>query len=342
MTLWWAGNAEMKPSEFRDLTDNNVSAYWHALGMSIDTNGDVWKRARTGGQCTNTTYRIMCHGPVKNGRCDQNQKHYCKQDGATRGGCECTALNFCNISTCHETAPVKQWLAHFPVTGINKAGCPVYDSAQAGWWDRSWQWPPPPFNETIMGPLRNLPVNSSKWVRTGLCNYDDPRSGYCSGRLQYISEVDTMWVAGFTNDRPNVAPYQNIGEPAGSRLCKYEGFKKSGFKAVPSPSLCFDLPVWINRTNSSLAPPNDPNGNLTHSLNVLGDCVFVALLGDGIKLNSSIQGASNGGGALVLVYQASTWTQLGYLNPNRNRFLGPSGWLDLPFGTSAAKLDDGR
>ena len=65
-------------------------------------------------------------------------------------------------------------------------------------------------------------------------------------------------------------------------------------------------------------------------------------MGDGIKLNSSIQGASNGGGALVLVYQASTGTQLGYLNPNRNRFLGPSGWLDLPFGTSAAKLDDGR
>ena len=65
-------------------------------------------------------------------------------------------------------------------------------------------------------------------------------------------------------------------------------------------------------------------------------------MGDGIKLNMTLHTPDNGGGGLVLVFQARAGKHIGYLDPNRNQWLGASGWLDLPFGTSASQLSDGR
>ena len=333
MWLWQDndGDGEMKPAEFTDLTDNNVSASWHALGSSIDPDGSVWKRATIGGYCTRTNHSLQCHGDVDpvSGRCKQSAA-YCKR-------CECTALNFCNVSTCLERAPLKQYLINFPMTGMNEHGCPVYGTAKAGWWatDLVWEWPPAPFNETIMGPAKEFPPGSGKYIRTGMCHQDDLRSAWCQGRLQYVSATDTMFVSDFTNAEADSHNWP-IGESAGSKVCRFDHFKASGPKAVPKPSMCYDLPYWHN--TSGAAPVA---ANLTHSLDVTGHCVFVVLMSGGVDTNSSLLGATDGGGVLV-VNSATTGELIGYVNPNRNTFMGVAGGPDVPYAVTTKKLQDGR
>ena len=213
-------------------------------------------------------------------------------------------------STCHEYAPLHDWLVHFPLTGIDTHGCPVYGTAEPGWEASAWAWPPAPFNETLKGPVRNISghmvstpnqlsllyCNCNAWTFTGDlslrllqerpmsgladCPLDDPRAGGCFGRLEYQSESDQMWVVDFTNDRPSAGrDHENIGEDAGSRVCRFDGFQASGPHRPPPPALCFDLPVWSNASGHA-----DPMANITHDFAVAGDCVFVAIMGDGLDL----------------------------------------------------------
>ena len=241
MWLWQDGDgdARMKPAEFTDLTDNNRSAIWHALGTSIDEGGGVWKRATVGGYCARSNHSLQCHGAV-----DPVSKR-CKQSTAWCKRCACTPLNFCNASTCLEPVPVKQYLVHFPMTGMSEHGCPMYATAKAGWWstDQAWEWPPAPFNETLMGPAKEFPPGSGKYIHTGMCHPDDARSGWCQGRLQYESATDTMFVSDFTNAEPDTHDWP-IGESAGSTVCRFDRFRALGPKSVPRPTMCYDLPYW--------------------------------------------------------------------------------------------------
>ena len=130
------GDGSMHASEFKDLTDNNVSATWRSMGLSVDAAGGIWHRAATGHNCINATTEVDTHG----------NSH----------------------SSCHEYAPLHDWLIHFPLTGIDTHGCPVYGTAEPGWEASAWVWPPAPFNETLKGPIRNI---SGHLVRTVQYNY---------------------------------------------------------------------------------------------------------------------------------------------------------------------------
>jgi len=168
------------------------------------------------------------------------------------------------------------------------------------------------------------------------CPLGDPRAGGCFGRLEYQDESDQMWVVDFTNESPQGARDhgENIGQEAGSRVCRFDGFQQAGPHKPPSPALCFDLPVWSNATGHA-----DPMANITHDFAVAGDCVFVAIMGGGLDLPETLVKTNNAG--IIIVHSGKTGELLGYLNPDSHKYLGSSGWIDLPFGVTATKLSDG-
>lgn len=167
------------------------------------------------------------------------------------------------------------------------------------------------------------------------CPLDDPRAGGCFGRLEYQLETDQMWVVDFTNEHPSAGrDHENIGEDAGSRVCRFDDFQAAGPHRPPSPALCFDLPVWSNASGHA-----DPMANITHDFAVAGDCVFVAIMADGLDLPETLVKSNNAG--IIIVHSGTSGDLLGYLNPDSHDYLGSSGWIDLPFGVTATKLKDG-
>ena len=60
MWLWTDkdGDGSMHATEFKDLTDNNVSATWRSMGLSVDSAGGIWHRAATGDNCINATTEV--------------------------------------------------------------------------------------------------------------------------------------------------------------------------------------------------------------------------------------------------------------------------------------------
>ena len=206
------------------------------------------------------------------------------------------------------------YLYKWPVDSVDTHGCPQYALAPS----LNLSWPPSEFNESAS--IRGC--------------------GDC-GRFAYVSSTDTMFVADFTQDRPQNVSRPGIGEEAGSVLCRYDKFTShSAAGVVKTADLCFDLPYWNNKTGRPGTygkPGASPWANMTHSLSVAGNCVFVGMLAE-----PGVEGVNyTTGGAMVWVFDATTGENKGALNPDNEYFMGSAGWIDIEDGAIAALRKDG-
>lgn len=127
-------------------------------------------------------------------------------------------------------------------------------------------------------------------------------------RIKYIPETDTMYLSGYTPDKPEVS-WGLIG----SVLARYDNWKAG------------------NRTAKYVIDmPKDDAGLHPKSLDVVGDYIFAVMVQP-----------TGGKPAMVHVWNANTGNKVGTMVPGPE-VGGDSGWVDMPYGLRAYKRSNGE
>jgi hypothetical protein len=127
-------------------------------------------------------------------------------------------------------------------------------------------------------------------------------------RIKYIPETDTMYLSGYTPDKPEVS-WGLIG----SVLARYDNWKAGNRTA----KYVIDL-------------PKDDAGLHPKSLDVAGDYIFAVMVQP-----------TGGKPAMVHVWNANTGNKVGTMVPGPE-VGGDSGWVDMPYGLRAYKRSNGE
>jgi len=124
-------------------------------------------------------------------------------------------------------------------------------------------------------------------------------------RLKYFSNTDTMYLAGYTNDRPKIG--QEYGT-VGSVIARYDNWSTSKL-------LRYQIPV-----------PYDINANLyTKAMDVAGNRIFTVTMQNPV----------------VTMWDATTGEELMQMTPGKE-VNGQSGWVDIPYGLRAFQRSNGE
>ena len=127
-------------------------------------------------------------------------------------------------------------------------------------------------------------------------------------RIEYFPQTDTMYLSGFTVDRPASGDDTGV---VGSEIARFDNWSKGN-----------RTPRW--RT----VIPYDTTGKrevMTAAMSVAGDYVF------------SVTGRTSE----VYVYKAATGKQVQKLKPGAE-VAGESGWIDIPYGIRAFRRSNGE
>ncbi|MEC4815132.1 MAG: hypothetical protein SAK29_17930 [Scytonema sp. PMC 1069.18] len=193
-----------------------------------------------------------------------------------------------------------------------------YDTYQdhayvGGWWidSRGDVW------KTLRGGgIRQFPLqgfdNSGNPIYTyaSMRKTDTPNLFLDLRRIEYFPETDTMYLSGFTRERP--APYDDA-KVVGSELVRFDNWGQGNRNSSWRTALPVDKRPSENQT---IYPA---------SLSVAGDYVFVAT----VKTRQ------------VYVYTTSTGAQVDILTPDPN-IEAEAGWIDIPYGVRAFRRSDGE
>ena len=166
-------------------------------------------------------------------------------------------------------------IGHYPVQGLDTYGTPIYNAAT------SQKIPmPAPFNSLT--------------------------------RIKYFPETDTMYLAGYTNQRPNIKGAGIVG----TEIIRYDN--------------------WSNSRNIRwrVALPYEPSDNpdpgakrfvIIKAMDIAGDRIFATTVLD----------------AEVYVYDTATGTAIAKLTPGIE-VARESGWVDIPYGLRAYQRANGE
>jgi len=125
-------------------------------------------------------------------------------------------------------------------------------------------------------------------------------------RIKYFSTTDTMYLAGYTNERPRIG--QEYGT-VGSIIARYDNWSKSKI-------LRYQIPV-----------PYDINANLyTKAMDVAGNRIFAVTMQNPV---------------FVTAWDASTGEEVMQMTPGEEVY-GQSGWVDIPYGLRAFQRSNGE
>ncbi|HAJ58785.1 MAG TPA: hypothetical protein DCP31_05585 [Cyanobacteria bacterium UBA8543] len=125
-----------------------------------------------------------------------------------------------------------------------------------------------------------------------------------SCRLKYFSSTDTMYLSGYTHDRPKIGQeYTTVG----SVIVRYDRWSTSRI-------LRYQIPI-----------PYDTNANLhTKAMDVAGNRIF------GVTMQNPV----------IMVWDATTGEEVMQMTPGEEVY-GQSGWVDIPYGLRAFQRSNG-
>jgi hypothetical protein len=167
-------------------------------------------------------------------------------------------------------------IGHYPVQGLDTYGTPIYHAATS-------QKTPMP------APFKSLT------------------------RIKYFPETDTMYLTGYTNERPHIGKEWGT---VGTEIVRYDNWNQS------------------RNLRWRVALPYEPSDNpdpsaksflVIKAMDVVGDRVF----------------AVSSKTAEVYVYDTATGTAIAQLKPGME-VAGESGWVDIPYGLRAFQRSNGE
>ncbi|MEG4321331.1 MULTISPECIES: hypothetical protein [unclassified Microcoleus] len=166
-------------------------------------------------------------------------------------------------------------IGHYPVQGLDTYGTPIYHAATA-------QKMPMP------APFKSLT------------------------RIKYFPETDTMYLTGYTNERPNIKGSGIVG----TEIIRYDNWSKS--RNIR----------W--RVALPYQPSDHPDPSAKHFVIIKA----MDIAGDRIFATSVLQ-------AEVYVYDTATGAAIAKLKPGIE-VAGESGWVDIPYGLRAYQRTNGE